>query len=73
MNTLRQLAVHYRGAPSHERMPHPQPGAAPGQGSRPVLHLKPKKNAPAVQASADDAAAGQGAARPEVPESDPSM
>jgi hypothetical protein len=51
MNTLRQLAVHYRGAPSHERMPHPQPGAAPGQGSRPVLHLKPKKNAPAVQAT----------------------
>jgi hypothetical protein len=73
MNTLRQPAVHYRGAPSHERMQqHPQPGPAPGQGSRPVLHLKPKRNAPAVQ-SADDAAAGLGAAHPEVAESDPSM
>jgi hypothetical protein len=73
MNTLRQPAVHYRGAPSHDRMQqHPQPGPAPGQGSRPVLHLKPKRNAPAVQ-SADDAAAGLGAAHPEVAESDPSM
>jgi hypothetical protein len=73
MNTLRQPAVHDRGAPGHEWMQHPQPGpAAPGQGSRPVLHLKPKKNAPAVQSGAD-AAAGLTAARPEVPESGHSM
>jgi hypothetical protein len=73
MNTLRQPAVHYPGAPSHERMQHPQqPGPTPGQGSRPVLHLK-KKNAPTVQSAADDATAGLGAAHPEVPESGHSM
>jgi hypothetical protein len=71
MNTLRQPAVHYRGAPIHERMQDPQPGSAPGQGTRPVLHLKPKKSAPAVLT--DDAAAGLGAARPKVPESGHSM
>jgi hypothetical protein len=73
MNTLRRPAVHYRGAPDHERMQPPQPGPAPLQGTRPVLHLKPKKNGPAVQSAADDAAAGLGAARPEVPESGHSM
>jgi hypothetical protein len=72
MNILRQPAVHYRGAPSHERMQRPQPGPAPGQGSRPVLHLK-KKSLPAVQSGADDAAAGLSAAHPEVPESGHSM
>jgi hypothetical protein len=73
MNTLRQPAMHYRGAPSHERMQQPQPGPAPGQGTRPVLHLKPKKNAPTVQSPADDAAAGLGAASPEVPPNGHSM
>jgi hypothetical protein len=72
MNTVRQPAVHYRGAPSHERMQHPQPGPAPGQGTRPVLHLKPK-SLPAVQSAADGAAAEPGAARPEVPGSGHSM
>jgi hypothetical protein len=44
MTTSRQPSVHYRGAPTRQRIQDPLPRQAVQRGARPTLHLKLKKD-----------------------------
>ena len=70
MNTPRQPAVHYRRAPTHERIQHLLPRQAPGP--RLILHLNPKKGA-SMPSTGNGAVGESGTGRREFPEIGHSM